>query len=253
MLSSAQPRFKPSTRCPYCAHVSPDDSKFCNECGAALHLAPCPHCGAVNDVSLMDVCARCNGDLRPTAEPAPEELGKAEQAGQAEAPEKTEAPDESVVTALFAEPPLRAPAVKARPWPLLLGVAMLMVGASVAAYIGYQQRSAPSAKSVAITDVVAPEARKVQPATAPDSPAERPLPTRSVDVTATAFAPKPVPPVPRLKPPNKVVITRPPAESARTATRNAVTPPPPTIGPCTDAVAALGLCNSGADSTPRRP
>ncbi len=50
--------------CPYCDHLSPPDSKFCNECGAALHLQPCPHCGSVNDITKSSVCGRCHGDLQ---------------------------------------------------------------------------------------------------------------------------------------------------------------------------------------------
>lgn len=59
--------------CPYCDHVSPPDSKFCNECGAALHLQPCPHCGSVNDITKSSICGRCNGDLHlqpPDTQPA---------------------------------------------------------------------------------------------------------------------------------------------------------------------------------------
>ncbi|CAN5185744.1 hypothetical protein BH11PSE10_BH11PSE10_11880 [soil metagenome] len=244
MLSPAQTRFKPSTQCPYCAHVSPDDSKFCNECGAALHLAPCPYCGAVNDVSLMDACARCNGNLHPTPETAPEE------------PDESQAPaasDEAAATAPAPEPARRLPAVKARPWPLLLGGMVLMVGASVAAYIAYQQRSAPSAKSIAIIEAVVREALEARPAAAPASSAERPAAARASEMTAAAFEPEAAPPQPRLRPPSKVVITRRPVEAAPGAPRKAVAPPPAKIGPCTEAVAALGLCSSGPDNNNRRP
>jgi hypothetical protein len=50
------------TRCPFCEHGNPADSKFCSECGGALHLVPCPHCGAVSEVTAT-VCYQCSGPL----------------------------------------------------------------------------------------------------------------------------------------------------------------------------------------------
>ncbi len=56
----------PLTRCPYCEHGNPEDSKFCGACGGALnlpaHLAPCPRCGAVSPVKAT-VCYWCHGQL----------------------------------------------------------------------------------------------------------------------------------------------------------------------------------------------
>lgn len=57
----------PPTLCPYCAHVSPLDSKFCNECGAALHLVPCPQCGSISDITQTSNCSRCNCALHVSA------------------------------------------------------------------------------------------------------------------------------------------------------------------------------------------
>lgn len=48
--------------CPFCEHGNPTDSKFCNACGGALHLLPCPRCGAVNDVTAA-ACYQCHGHL----------------------------------------------------------------------------------------------------------------------------------------------------------------------------------------------
>src|SRR5262252_3791083 len=49
-------------RCPFCERVNPPDSKFCGNCGAALHLVPCTHCGAVTDVTAT-VCYQCRRTL----------------------------------------------------------------------------------------------------------------------------------------------------------------------------------------------
>ncbi|MDO8304043.1 MAG: zinc ribbon domain-containing protein [Sedimentisphaerales bacterium] len=65
--SLAKPLIRPITLCPYCDHVSPEGSKFCGACGAALHLMPCPHCGAVNDITVVTACYRCHSDLHENA------------------------------------------------------------------------------------------------------------------------------------------------------------------------------------------
>jgi hypothetical protein len=60
------------TRCPFCEHPNLAEGKFCSECGGALHLAPCPKCGAVNQVT-SSVCYQCRSPLqgRGVAAPAP--------------------------------------------------------------------------------------------------------------------------------------------------------------------------------------
>ncbi len=60
------------TRCPYCEHSNPADSKFCSECGGALHLVPCPRCGAVSEITAT-VCYQCRAQLpgRGTDTPVP--------------------------------------------------------------------------------------------------------------------------------------------------------------------------------------
>jgi len=60
-----------SLSCSFCQHVNPADAKFCNECGAPRHLAPCARCEAINDVHV-DRCHACGEPLRAPAavEPA---------------------------------------------------------------------------------------------------------------------------------------------------------------------------------------
>jgi len=48
--------------CPFCGHDNPRGARFCNECGSPLHLAPCAHCDAVNDVELP-ACYSCGAPL----------------------------------------------------------------------------------------------------------------------------------------------------------------------------------------------
>lgn len=45
-------------QCPFCAHTNPADAKFCNECGAPLHLRPCNRCEAVNN-QVDENCYKC--------------------------------------------------------------------------------------------------------------------------------------------------------------------------------------------------
>ena len=60
-----------SNRCPFCEQSNSATSKFCGACGAALNpdwdvvttsLVPCPHCGAVNDLTAT-TCCQCRGKL----------------------------------------------------------------------------------------------------------------------------------------------------------------------------------------------
>ena len=55
--------------CSFCQHSNPPGSKFCNVCGAPLYLGPCPHCGAVNEVTAS-ACHQCAGRLPGRAEGA---------------------------------------------------------------------------------------------------------------------------------------------------------------------------------------
>jgi hypothetical protein len=60
-------------RCPFCEQVNPAGAKFCNACGGALHLVPCPRCGAVSDVTAT-TCYQCHSQLPG---PGTDELGTA--------------------------------------------------------------------------------------------------------------------------------------------------------------------------------
>jgi hypothetical protein len=48
--------------CPFCAHTNLADAKFCNECGAPLHLRPCNRCEAVNN-QVDENCYKCGRAL----------------------------------------------------------------------------------------------------------------------------------------------------------------------------------------------
>jgi hypothetical protein len=52
----------PLLACNFCTHGNPEGSKFCNECGSPLHLAPCSQCQAINSASDTQ-CFRCGAPL----------------------------------------------------------------------------------------------------------------------------------------------------------------------------------------------
>jgi len=58
--------FSSATRCPTCDQRNPADSRYCSACGGTLHLPPhlasCPRCGVVGQVTAT-VCFWCHGPL----------------------------------------------------------------------------------------------------------------------------------------------------------------------------------------------
>ena len=60
------------SQCPYCDHRCAAGAKFCSDCGAPLHLKPCPKCGRVTEVQTP-VCDGCGtifaDDLQVADEP----------------------------------------------------------------------------------------------------------------------------------------------------------------------------------------
>ncbi|MFQ6015873.1 MAG: zinc-ribbon domain-containing protein, partial [Anaerolineae bacterium] len=65
--------------CPNCGVANREGSKFCNECGQALGLAPgirCPMCSVMNPEENV-LCSSCGARLVPLA--APEEAEEEEE------------------------------------------------------------------------------------------------------------------------------------------------------------------------------
>ncbi|MFN5046974.1 double zinc ribbon domain-containing protein, partial [Roseateles sp.] len=131
---------RPLSLCPFCEHRSPSGSKFCNQCGAALHLQPCRHCGALNDVTQTRQCARCHQDLG-LQEPEPQEpepLEASPPATSALSPRPALPLVAELVVdrdwRLASEPTSSAP--RAPRWPWLLAPGLLLAGLS--AWGGYR-------------------------------------------------------------------------------------------------------------------
>ena len=280
VTSLAKPLARPIAPCPYCEHVSPAESKFCNECGAALHLVPCPHCGAVNDITVTTACYRCHGELRAnvsTALPAPAAAAPA-------APESVKAEKSPYV--------ISGPPARQRLHALVVG--FVLIAFAAASYYAYRQRSAldvrepgqaevkdratpadSNANTGAGTIIKAPADAVPNPAPAAPIATAAPVEAKPHKLTAepsreATTAPDPIATTATTAPtasvrsragksaagreatesPAVAVIATPENTRARVDASKGLEKQQPNIGPCTDAVAALGLCTP--EPTPRR-
>ena len=187
------------TKCKYCEHRNPPDSKYCNACGATLTLAPCPHCGAVNEVTAT-TCYQCRGSLQASSKDA---LVRA------------------LPAAAISQPSPRQPSLA------IVGTVVI----AIVAFIGYYAYRHYSLVSLPPSSAANTEAKDrsgpVQPASTPGpaaSPAVRATATPASAILPAGAAPAPV------------------ARFQTTNPGNAGEPVPTHPGPCTERVAALGLC-----------
>lgn len=255
------------TLCQYCEHANPADAKFCAGCGAPLHLIPCPLCGAVNQ-KTSKTCYQCHGQLRESTEILLADVpasASEEAAGDAQS---------GAMLSPYLSPP---PAPQRQP---IAVVAIVLASFSAAAYFAYQQRSTvesgamdpvagtakapvkvpeppsldPGAGAINKTPFASKPAENVPPtpigAGKQDSAAET---TRTVepklgkvdDSTDAAAAPE------RAQTGTARAARRraqaEPAVSPEAAVRagSGLEKQAPRIGPCTEGVAALGLCTAG--------
>ena len=202
--------------CPFCERTNPADAKFCNACGGALHLVPCPGCGAVSDVSAI-TCYQCQAQLPGRRSTEPEPAPPAE-----------------------AEPPEALPRQHPRGMPAAVVLAVVVV---VVSYYGYRQSSLvdvphPAAASSARPADAAPAKsdQTAQPVTPAVAPPETPPAGRAPAETKprAEFQPE------ESRRPNAAAgqIARPRGGGAGQAPGQA----PPRKELCTQAVEALGLC-----------
>jgi cytoskeletal protein RodZ len=211
------------TRCKYCEHSNPADAKFCNACGATLTLAPCPHCGAVNQVTAA-ACYQCHGEL----------LGS-----------RPDALDAPLPAAEISKPSLRPPSRA------IVGTAVL-AAVAVFGYYAYRQHlrvdvpPLPAASNEANVRGVPVEAGAIgrDAAAGATKPAEA---GNSAGSTGTATSPSETPPARTASAPaNQRRTPRQPVDSPQEAAASATAiarPQTTNAGePCTDRVAALGLC-----------
>lgn len=266
---AAKPLMRPITLCPYCDHLSPPGSKFCGECGAALHLMPCPQCGAVNDITSASTCYRCHVDLTKNASvalPPPAAAAADTATPMSASPEPTlDAPADAVET----------PSSRQRPHALV--VSIVLVAFAAASYYAWRQRATLESRDPVHADEKAaaasggtsdntgvgnvtrlPAAGQPPASPSPDKLAQDRMesPQAAIANTTPASAPSATPAAPLRQNASAVPaaagVGASPLETSRARNEAAkgLATPAPNLGPCTDAVAALGLCTP--ESTPRR-
>lgn len=204
----------PPNACPFCEQINAPDAKFCNACGGALHLAPCPRCGAVSDVAAS-ACYQCKA-------PLPGRKGESEPA----------------------QPPATEPPQPSRLRPAALVAAVALAAVVVLGYYGYRQSSLvdvpqPGASNSGGTANAAPQApketpRPVNPAAAPpEAPVAERAPAEETEPRADVQPEE-------SRRPNAAagLIARPRGDRAGKAPGQA----PQRKEVCTQAVEALGLC-----------
>jgi len=296
-----------SAGCPFCEQVNPPAAKFCNACGAPMHLVPCARCGAVNDPKAATACYQCGATLpedrrgesarsssgaeasaaagssawtaqdrtQPIEQSPPDGLDRdanlfatlqelqrlvasSDSGAGADRPAGNGRTAVAPLTGMrtyaasaIAEAEAIRPALQVTPRRRragMIGVGALAVLAA-AGYYGYQ--SSTSAPALAATSPRGAEAKPIAPAaevspaaarsgtTPPDEAHPAATPARSSGETLTS----PRRPAPEARAPAETV----PAPAGPRPSTAGVTPgvierQPPRVGPCTEAVAALGLC-----------
>ena len=248
------------TLCQYCEHANPIDANFCTGCGAPLHLIPCPQCGAVNQ-KTSKTCYQCHGQLRESTEIL---------LAGAPATASEEAAGNAQSTAVSSPYTLQPPTPQRQP---MYVMAIIFVAFTAAAYFAYQQRSVVATTEPAVTPV-AGAIKKATVAPMPSvasTPTQAPAVTESnivapqvaaravpleakVDLPRDAAGPPDLPPTGARKSGGKrrsqtEVASSPEAlaapRAARADTSSLIEKPVSRTGPCTEAIAALGLCTMG--------
>jgi len=198
-------------RCPFCSHENPSGARFCNECGSPLHLAPCTHCDAVNDIELS-ACHGCGAPLPRVPHAGEIPTIEAPAAESADEPSHTISSDIDT-DALDAAPPRDT---RRRVLPVALAaIALLAVAGTVVGYAALREGKAPDstgaeraqapavgvaasaspgatvASSVDTTVITSPGSAAISSAT-PDWPAPAPAPA-TAGTGAAPPSPRPAP------------------------------------------------------------
>lgn len=213
------------SHCPNCQHDNPPGERFCAACGVPLDLKPCPVCGKVDSIKAT-VCSGCGAHFPPLPGVLSVEPGAPDKPPHAK-------PTPSVVT---------PPPTAMRALPLIIvalaagGIPLLWLYRNTMPVPKAWQAPVSSPATVP-TPVLAPPVKQepvpppqpVQVAPAPAVEQAAPQPARPV-----AKAAAPVRPAPR--PAANSADEPPPAPPAKAAQGTE----------CTEALAAVGLCDPKA-------
>jgi hypothetical protein len=223
------------SHCPNCQHDNPPGERFCAACGVPLDLKPCPVCGKVDNIKAT-VCAGCGAHFPPltTGSIVPEQSSPATESS----------PRKPIPTAVT------PPSSKISAFPLIVialaagGIPLLWLFRNTMPVPKAWQGPAPSIEVPATTLPPArtdpppapaliplPPPKLIQPPIVQEAPAPA-----AVAPTKPPVAARPVAPV---KPAAKPVVKAPP-------TPDAAKPATPAAPECTEALAAVGLCDPKA-------
>lgn len=233
------------SHCPNCQHDNQPGERFCAACGVPLDLKPCPVCGKVDNVKAT-VCSGCGAHFPALSGTHAGESGVTE-AAPAKAMPPVVAPPPTTIRAL----PLIIVALAAG------GIPLLWLYRNTMPVPKAWQTPTPGVEVTAPVPAPLPlPATRPEPATqAPhvvpptaSAPALIPLPPKAAAqpavetapaATAPAKPPEAAKPVAPVKPARKPAVKAAPAPAA---TR----PAAPGASECTEALAAVGLCDPKA-------
>lgn len=224
------------SHCPNCEYDNQPGERFCAACGVPLDLKPCPVCGKVDSVKAT-VCSGCGAHFPSlTGEPEPEDLSAS--------PENPDKPTPPIV----APPP-----TPMRATPLIIvalaagGIPLLWLFRNTMPVPKVWQGSPPGIEAPAVPST--PDRSEAAPIPQPQpvvstpslipQPAPRAEEPEIVEVVPAAVAPPRPKPKPVAKPKPVQISPKPAAEAASPAK-------PAVVGECTEALAAVGLCERKA-------
>jgi cytoskeletal protein RodZ len=236
-----------AVQCSFCQHENVPGARFCAECGSPLHLKVCPNpqCGKVSDVDAT----RCENCGTPFPKIALAQPGAASDA----APSGSDGGSPAAVAGHNASTGSK-PGMSA--WPLIIvalvagGLPLLWVNRSLLpapkTWQPQSEAAKPANPPVPAAAPVAPKrAPAVQAAISPPPPA--PAQTAPAE---TAAPTEPAKPAAVAESPAKEAEARPASREKTKAKRKAKEEKPAAAAaesqqprPCTEAVAALGLCD----------
>ena len=232
-----------ATKCSFCQFDNVPGARFCAECGSPLHLKVCPGCGKVSDVTAT-TCEHCHApfpriDLTPPVTAAEKAAAPPPAAAHKSPPVK--------VSPIPAAPSANevAPSGGMRAWPLIM-VALVAGGLPL---LWFNRASLPEPKTFTPPPVVSPtlQTPPTQPAAAPAlAPTAAPV-NPPAAVVAPAAAASTADAAVESQPSGKPVAEKAESKAGKkqvTTQRPAQRKPEQTSRECTEAVAALGLCDS---------
>lgn len=226
-------------KCPFCQHENISGARFCAECGFSMHLKICPNpqCGKISNVGVA-VCEFC-GQAFPKVDLAPDTTTAA--------PAGSHAP-ENVPASVVKDKPRTAA------WPLI--AVAIVAGGLPLLWANRSHLPTPKPWQVSTPDATKAEGAVPAPVVKsppPIAPAPIPAPADSAVPSSPALVQAPAPAgvdqnSPRPNPETADITTK--AQEARleaddTPKKAAKAPSPkkkPPRRPCTEAMAALGLC-----------